>query len=161
MLEIIICRSVVTLFISWFYYSCFLSVCITVDEKHFCKICSSCNTCKTTTQQTAHLMWFFMWYFCQICTPCTSANNTKMHFWCHLSCNLLYFLVQLKPCTVTKSDSHICCMAISDHSGNHHIGKCSQHVCFSVWTVNCYLHAYSTEWYHLYCTLHKGSVHGS
>ena len=56
---------------------------------------------------------------------------------------------------VTKSDSHICCMAIWDHTGNHHIDKCSQHVCFSVWTVNCYLHAYNTEWYHLCCTLHR------
>ena len=34
-LEIIICRSSVTLFVSSFHYSFVLSVCITVDEKHF------------------------------------------------------------------------------------------------------------------------------
>ena len=34
-LEIIICRSSVTLFVSLFHYSVVLSVCITVDEKYF------------------------------------------------------------------------------------------------------------------------------
>ena len=116
---------------------------------------------KLHTQQYACLIWFFMWYFCQICTSCTSTNNTEMHLWCNLSYDLLYILVQLKPCTIIMSvvsdkyDSHICYMPIWDHSGNHHIDKCSQHVCFSVWTVSCYLHAYNTEWYHLYCTLHR------
>ena len=57
--------------------------------------------------------------------------------------------------SVTKSGSHICCMPISDHSGNHDMDKCSQHVCFSVWTVSCYLHVYNTEWYNLYWTLHR------
>ena len=34
-LEIIICRSLETLFVSWFHNSFFLSVSMTVDEKHF------------------------------------------------------------------------------------------------------------------------------
>ena len=56
---------------------------------------------------------------------------------------------------VTKSDSHICYMAIWDHSGNHHIDKCSEHVCFAMLTVNCYLHAYKTKWHDLYCALYR------
>ena len=31
-----------------------------------------------------------MWYVCQICIFCSSANNTELHFWCYLSCYLLY-----------------------------------------------------------------------
>ena len=33
---------------------------------------------------------------------------------------------------MTKSGSHICRMPISDNSGNDHMDKCSQHVCFIV-----------------------------
>ena len=36
-----------------------------------------------------------------------------------------------------KSASHICCMPISDHSGNHHMDKCSQHGMF--FSVDCQL----------------------
>ena len=80
-LEMIICSSSVTLFVSWFHYLFVWSVCITVDEKHFCQICSSSNMSKNYTQnKNAHFMWFFMWYVYEICTFCTSANNKEMHF---------------------------------------------------------------------------------
>ena len=86
-LEMIICNSWVTLFVSWFHYAFVLSIFITGDEKHFCQICISSNMSKNYTHnKNAHFMWFFMWYVCQICTFFTSANNTEMHFWCYLSC---------------------------------------------------------------------------
>ena len=34
------------------------------------------------------------------------------------------------------------------------VDRCSQHISFSVWTFSCYLHAYKTEWCHLYWALH-------
>ena len=62
-LEIIICRILVVPFVSWFHYSFLLSVCITVDEKHFCQICSSCNISKNYTYN-------------------------KLHVWCDLLCDI-------------------------------------------------------------------------
>ena len=103
-LEMIICSSSVTLFVIWFHDSFVWSVYITVDEKNFCQICSPSSISKNYTHnKNVHFRCPFMWYVCQICRFCTSANNTEMHFWCCLSCYHLYFLVQLKPCTIIIS----------------------------------------------------------
>ena len=63
-LEMIICSSSVTLFVSWFHYSFVWSVCITADEKHFCQICSSSNMSKNYTHNKMHISCNFL---CDMC----------------------------------------------------------------------------------------------
>ena len=99
-------------------------------------------------------------FLCVLSVLVQTTQNCIFDVTCHVIFCMI--LVQLKPCTiiisvislVTKSASYICCMPISDHSGHHCIDKFSLHVCFSVWTVSCYLYVYNREWCHLYSMLH-------
>ena len=54
-LETVICSNSVTLFDLWFRCSFVLSICSTVDEKHFCQICSSSNMSKNYTHNKMYM----------------------------------------------------------------------------------------------------------
>ena len=81
-------------------------------------------------------MSFVIWSFVHSCTAKTMHYNHECCQWQNVI--HIYAVCQYQ----------IIVEIIIEH-------KCSQHICFSVWIVSCYLHAYNTEWYHLYCTLHR------
>ena len=104
-LEIVICSSSVTLFVSWFHYSFVLSICINVDEKHFCQICTSSNMSKKLhTQESAHFMWFF-YVICVSNLYFSVLVQTTEKCIFDVICHVIFcmFLVQLKPCSIITS----------------------------------------------------------
>ena len=156
-LEIIICRSLETLFVSWFHNSFFL---ISFHDRRwktfFVKFLVLATYPKTTHTTKWMFDVIFMWYFCQICT---TTQKCIFYVICHgIFCTCLY--------SWTMHYNHECCQWLNLL---HIYAVCQYQIIveiiiwtsvhnmyvFSVWIVSYYLHAYNTEWYHLYWTLYK------